>query len=147
MVSIFYSLWQHFSSNLYKLFLFYIVGGILYWILENFISHSTNYTLIESLIICLGINEIAWKRGPYCWNFRWNLKYLGWPYRAYIKTAKSSNFCEELLSENNFETVLATFCCNDLGTMASEKVQEIKKSIANAPRVLYLLNSQNIPIN
>ena len=37
--------------------------------------------------------KIAWKHGPYCWFFRLNLKYLGWPYRAYIKTAKNSKFC------------------------------------------------------
>ena len=42
--------------------------------------------------------------------FRLNIKYLRWPYRAYIKTAKNGDFCEELLSENNFEAVLATFC-------------------------------------
>ena len=28
-------------------------------------------------------------------------------YREYIKTAKNGGFCEELLSENNFEVVLA----------------------------------------
>ena len=54
-----------------------------------------------------------------------NLKYLGWPYRAYIKTAKNGDFCQELLSENDFETVLATFCCYDHGAKASEAVQKI----------------------
>ena len=68
-----------------------------------------------------------------------NLKYLGWPYRAYIRTAKNGDFCEELLSENDFETVLATFCCYDHGAKASEAVQKIaidQKSIAKAPRGL-----------
>ena len=33
--------------------------------------------------------------------------------------------CEELLGENDFEAVLATFCCHDYGTNASEAVQKI----------------------
>ena len=33
------------------------------------------------------------------------------PYKKYIKTAKNSGFCEELLSENDFEAVLVNFCC------------------------------------
>ena len=33
------------------------------------------------------------------------------PYRKYIKTAKNSGFCEELLGENDFEAVLVNFCC------------------------------------
>ena len=42
-----------------------------------------------------------------------------------IKTAKNDNFCEELLSENDFEAVLANFCCYDYGANASEAVQKI----------------------
>ena len=44
------------------------------------------------------------------WNVlisRLNLKYLGWPYREYIKTGKNGDFGEELLRKNNFEAVLA----------------------------------------
>ena len=48
------------------------------------------------------------RTGPY---FRLNLKYLGWPYKAYIKTAKNGDFCEKLLSQIDFEAVLTTFCC------------------------------------
>ena len=69
--------------------------------------------------------KIIWKHGPLCWYFHLNLKYLGWPYRAYIKTAKNGDFCEELLSESDFEIVLATFCCCDHGAKASEAVQKI----------------------
>ena len=54
-----------------------------------------------------------------------NLKYPGWPYRAYIKTAINGNFCEELLSENDIEAVLATFYCYDDGAKASEAGQKI----------------------
>ena len=67
--------------------------------------------------------KIVWKHGPYCGYFR--LKYLGCPYRAYIKTAKNSNFCEELLTENDFETVLVTFYCYSHGLKASEAVQNV----------------------
>ena len=56
--------------------------------------------------------------------FRLNLKYLGWPYREYSKTAKNGGFCEELLSENDFEAILATFCCYDYGAKAFEAVQK-----------------------
>ena len=33
------------------------------------------------------------------------------PYKKYIKTAKNDGFCEELLSENDFEAVLVNFSC------------------------------------
>ena len=41
-----------------------------------------------------------------------------------MKTAKNGGFCEELLCENDFETVLATFCCYDYGANASEAFQK-----------------------
>ena len=46
-------------------------------------------------------------------------------YRAYIETAKNDDFWEELFSENDFEALLATFCCYDHGDKASETVQKI----------------------
>ena len=67
--------------------------------------------------------KLVWKHRPYCWYFRLSLKYLGWPYKEYIKTAKNGDFCDELLSENDFETVLVTFCRYDYGVNASEAVQ------------------------
>ena len=57
--------------------------------------------------------------------FSLNLKYLLWLHKEYIKTAKNGGFCERLLSENDFEAVLATFCCYDYGANASEAVQKI----------------------
>ena len=54
-----------------------------------------------------------------------NLKYLGWLYKEYIKAAKNGSFCEELLSEKDFEPVLAYFCCYDYGANTSEPVQKI----------------------
>ena len=47
------------------------------------------------------------------------------PYRKYIKTAKNGGFCEELLSENDFEAVLVSFCCYEYDASASEAVQKI----------------------
>ena len=47
------------------------------------------------------------------------------PYRRYIKTAKNVGFCDELLSENDFEAVLVNFCCYKYGSNASEAVQKI----------------------
>ena len=50
---------------------------------------------------------------------------MGWPYREYIKTAKNGGSCEELVSENEFEAVLVTFCCYDYSANPSEAVQKI----------------------
>ena len=77
-----------------------------------------------SINIVIRNGKIVWKHRPYCWYFVLNLKYLRWPYRAYIKTAKNGNFWEELLSGNDFEAVLATFCSYDHGTRTSEAVQK-----------------------
>ena len=41
------------------------------------------------------------------------------------QNSKKGGFCEELLSENDFEAVLATFYCYDYGANASEAVQKI----------------------
>ena len=64
-----------------------------------------------------------------------NLKYLQWPYRAYI----NGGFCEGLLGENNFQIALATLYCYNYGVNAPRqfrRLQQIKKIIVNASRVL-----------
>ena len=33
------------------------------------------------------------------------------PYSKYIETAKNGGFCEEVLTENDFEAVSVNFCC------------------------------------
>ena len=38
---------------------------------------------------------------------------------------KNDGFCEDLLSENDFEVVLVNFCCYEYGANASEAVQKI----------------------
>ena len=77
------------------------------------------------LTIVIRNGKLIWKHRPHCWYFRLNLKYLGWPYREYSKTATNGSFWEELVSENDFEAVLATFCCYGYAANASEAVQKI----------------------
>ena len=109
---------------------------------ELFVPFSFTFCALFLLliwIIAIRNGKIVWKHGPYCWYFPLNLKYLWWSHRAYIKTAKNDDFWEELVSENDFEAVLATSYCYDHCAKASEAVQKIatdKKSIANAPHVL-----------
>ena len=41
------------------------------------------------------------------------------------QNSKADGFCEEMLSENNFEAILATFYCHEYGGNCSEAVQKI----------------------
>ena len=50
---------------------------------------------------------------------------MWWSYRAYITKAKNGDFCDELLRENDFETVLACFYCYDHGSKDFEAVQKM----------------------
>ena len=47
--------------------------------------------------------------------------------------AKIGGFCEELLSENDFEAALVNFCCYEYGTNASEAVQKHKDTAGVMP--------------
>ena len=80
---------------------------------------------IDGMLMINLRSTIVWKHGLYCWYFCLNLKFLGWPYREYIKAVKNGSFCEVLLRENDFKTLLVTFCSYDYGTNASEAVQKI----------------------
>ena len=91
----------------------------------DFLYQSAAQDLVNVFLIVIRNWKIVWKHGPYCWYFRLNLKYLAWPYREYIKAARNCGFWEELLTENDFEAVLVTFCCRDHGGNASEAVQKI----------------------
>ena len=91
-----------------------------FWLLGNFVI---NLELRGCIVIAN--QKIVWKSGGNCWYFRLNLKYLGWPNKAHIKTAKNGGFCEELISENYSEAVLATFCCYHHSANAFEVVQKI----------------------
>ena len=56
---------------------------------------------------------------------------------------KNVNFCEELLSENDIEAVLAIFCFYDHGGKASEAVHKIPTDQEEYRKCSYnLLNSQ-----
>ena len=57
--------------------------------------------------------------------FSLELEIFGVAIQRIHQTAKNGTFCEELLSENDFEAVLVNFCCYDYGTNASEAVQKI----------------------
>ena len=63
------------------------------------------------------------------------------PYRKYIKTAKNGVFCEELLSENNFEAVLVNFCCYEYGASAYEVVQKRRLAQGHCWSYVNSLNS------
>ena len=67
------------------------------------IKNSNCPTVLIQAVI--GNGKTVWKQEPYCSYFCLNLKYPAWPYKAYIKTAKNSDFCEELISESDFEVV------------------------------------------
>ena len=45
------------------------------------------------------------------------------------QTAKNGGFCEELLSENDFEAVLVNFRCYEYGANVSEAFQKISTRI------------------
>ena len=107
------------------------------------IASFINTLILDSTVYCIIVIrnwKIVWKHGLYCLYFCWNLKYFGWPYREYIKTAKNASFCEELLSENDFEAVLATFCCYDYGVNTSEALQKkkIKKKCSSCVIVSWI---------
>ena len=110
--------------------------------LNKFLKLSQKLTILfmfVSLSIAIRNGKIVWKYGLYCWYFCLNLKYLGWPYRAYIKTAKNGDFWEELLSEKDFEAVVAIFCCYDhMSTLLRQfrRSLQTRKSITIAPCVL-----------
>ena len=105
-----------------------------------------------SINIVVRNGKIVWKHRPYCWYLCLNLKCLRWPYRTYIKIAKNGNFRQELLGENDFETVLVTFCCYDHGAKAYEEAQKIASDQREYRKCsLYVINcwitKTYLPIN
>ena len=57
--------------------------------------------------------------------FSLELEISGVAVQSIHQNSKKCDFCLELLSKNDFEAVLATFCCYDHGAKASEEVQKI----------------------
>ena len=68
--------------------------------------------------------KMVWKHRSYFSIFSLKLEIfvVPVPVQRIHQTAKNGTFCEELLSENDFEAVLINFCCYDYGTNASEAV-------------------------
>ena len=57
--------------------------------------------------------------------FAWTWSIWGGHTKHTSKQQKNGDFWEELLSENDFEAVLITFCCYDHDAKGSEAVQKI----------------------
>ena len=83
------------------------------WVLE----------LSETIVIRNG--KIVWKHGSYCLYFCLKLKFLGWPYRKYIKTAKMAAYNEDLLCRDDFDAALAFFLSYCYSVNTSEAVEKI----------------------
>ena len=54
-----------------------------------------------------------------------NLKFLGWPYRIYIKTERMAACCENFPYEDDFAAHLAIFRSYCYSTKASEAAENI----------------------
>ena len=71
-----------------------------------------------------------------------DLKFLGWPYREYIKTAKNGCFhcfSEEFLSGNDFQAVLPLFVVTTMVPTLLRQLRrllQIKKIVTNVPCML-----------
>ena len=63
--------------------------------------------------------------------FSLKLEIFGVAVQKIHQNIKNGAFCEELLSENDFEAVLVNFCCYEYGANASEAVQKISTKKAN----------------
>ena len=67
----------------------------------------------------------SWKHRLYLLIFSLELEIFGVVVQKMHQNSKNGGFCEELLSENDFEAVLVNFCCYEYGANASEAVQKI----------------------
>ena len=63
-----------------------------------------------------------------------------------METVTNGDFCSELLSENDFESVLTTFSCYDHGAKASEAVWKIATDQKGYCKCSLRI-SQDIPIS
>ena len=65
----------------------------------------------------------VWKHGTYCRYFYLNLKFLGWPYREYMKIAEMA--AKYFLCGDDLDPVLAIFLSDGYGANTPEGVEEI----------------------
>ena len=94
---------------------------------EQVIRHTylpTTY-LRKPICIILVIRNESLETPAVLLVFSLELEIFGVTVPGIHQTAKNRGFCEELLCENNFEAVLATFCVYECGTKASHPVQKI----------------------
>ena len=107
--SIFFNHWKFLGLIYLKLFnqQFIELSEIIYIYISKSSTFRVKYIIMEIIVIRNG--KIVWKHGPYWWYFWLNMKFLGWPYRKYIKTAKMDACSDELLCGDNFDAALATF--------------------------------------
>ena len=68
------------------------------------------------------------------WNFR-----IG-PTRNTWKQQKLTGFSEEFLRKNNFEAVIATFCCYDYGVNAFEAIEKIVTDQKDYHKLLFIIS-------
>ena len=55
--------------------------------------------------------------------------YFDFSIKKIHRNSKNGGFCEELLSENDFEAVLVNFCCYEYGANAFDAVRKISTRI------------------
>ena len=55
--------------------------------------------------------------------------YFNFSIKKIHRNSKNGGFCEELLSENDFEAVLVNFCCYEYGANAFDAVRKISTRI------------------
>ena len=84
-------------------------------------EEKVSYIFTETSILTIVIRneEVVWKQGLL------EHKISGVAVQNIHQNNKKQWVCEELLSENGFEAVLAAFCCYDCGAYASETVETI----------------------
>ena len=102
------------------------------------VNFATKHEILTDLAKVTRNGKIVRKHGAYCSYFRLSLKFLGWLYKEYIKTAKNGCFhCigENFLSEKDFVAVLAISIITIMVPTLLFDLQ-IKKIITNAPFVL-----------
>ena len=104
----------------------------------------------RTFIIVIRNGKIVWKHGLHCWYFHLNLKYLGWPYREYIKTAKNVCFLRNHWVKMTLRLfshfLLSWLWCQNLWGRSEDRYRS--KRLSQMLLVCYsLLNNQNISIN
>ena len=109
-----------------------------FWSLYFSLSRSHFYTLFYfSLIAILTFtfpnSHKKWKNSQETRDalLIFLVKHIRWSCREYIKKEENGSFCEELLGKNDFEAILATFCCDEYGPNPSEAVQKISADKKN----------------